>query len=103
MTENDAQSSDSQNNDAQNNGDVTAHDVAARNGEVADRMRLWAIVLLIVGLVASFGLTAVFADFGVDAQSVWVFVRFISKVCLYFGLPLSASLFVGSIIVRRLR
>lgn len=71
-------------------------------GEVADRMRFWGIVLLVAGIVASFGLTAFATDLGVGDERIWVLVRFIGKVSVYFGLPLSASLFVGAIIVRRM-
>jgi hypothetical protein len=73
------------------------------NSEVADRMRFWGIVLLVLGLVGSFGLTDLVTEFEVNSQGVWALVRFVGKVAVFFGFPLSAALLVGGVIVRRLR
>lgn len=73
-----------------------------KNHELAKRMRLWALVALVLGILGSTGLPDLMVVFGDRMQEMWQLLRFVGWVAVFFGLPLSAALFVGAILVRRL-
>ncbi|MGJ0204496.1 hypothetical protein [Leucobacter sp. gxy201] len=72
------------------------------NVATARRMRLGAIWLLVLGLIGTMGLTGLLIELGNPYQDLGLLTSYIGKVASLFGLPLSAALFAGSMIVRRL-
>lgn len=78
------------------------HKAAQSNRQLARKMRVWAVVILVLAVVSSLFLPNTTLLFGAQAQESWQFLRVIGWVITQFGLPLSAGLFVGSIIVARL-
>lgn len=72
------------------------------NHEFAKKMTNWAIVALVLGLAGSAWLPSFGTAFGGSLQWVWEVATTLSWICVQFGLPLSAVLFVGAMVVRRL-
>lgn len=72
------------------------------NEDLAKIMRTWAIVALILGTVGSPSLPNAMVIFDGQIQEVWQYVRYIGWAATMFSLPLSAALFVGAILVRRM-
>lgn len=72
------------------------------NTESANKMRTAAIWLLVIGIIGTLGVTELFIQLNLNYQELFVVLRFINRVSELFALPLSAALFVGAMIVRRL-
>ena len=70
--------------------------------EFAKKMTNWAIVALVLGLAGSAWLPNFGIAFGGNLQQVWDVIPTLGWICVQFGLPLSAVLFVGAMVVRRL-
>lgn len=75
---------------------------AQNHRELARKMRVWATIVLVIAVASSLFLPNTTLLFGAQAQESWQFLRVIGWVTTQFGLPLSAGLFVGAIIVARL-
>ncbi|MDI6023888.1 hypothetical protein QBL02_10065 [Leucobacter sp. UT-8R-CII-1-4] len=80
----------------------TRHKETQNYGQLARKMRVWAVIILALAVASSLFLPNTTLLFGAQAQESWQFLRVIGWVTTQFGLPLSAGLFVGSIIVARL-
>lgn len=72
------------------------------NEDLAKVMRTWAIVALILGTIGSQSLPNFMVVFDGQIQEMWQYFRYVGWAATMFGLPLSAALFVGAIIVRRM-
>lgn len=73
-----------------------------KNDALAKKMTSWAIVALVMGIAGSVWLPDFVVVFVDNLQQAWQILRSLSWVAVQFGLPLSAVLFVGAAIVRRL-
>lgn len=67
------------------------------------RMRVWAYIIGVAGLLGAIFSTSAAVDLIPDPNATWPFMlaSVIARICMYLGLPLAASLFVGSIVVER--
>lgn len=72
------------------------------NQQLANKMLVWAIVLFVLGLLVTTGLTQFFLDMGVTAPRLYAVLDMIGRLLQFFGMPFSAGLVVGSIIMRRI-
>ena len=74
----------------------------SRNEYLANRMRMWAAIVLVICVLGGFFFPNTALIFAPNIQEAWQVLRPIGWALTQFGLPFSAALFVGAIIVRRL-
>lgn len=74
----------------------------SHNNRLANRMRIGAVVALVLGALGGMFLPNLTLVFDPHVQESWQVLRPIWAVLTQFSFPLSASLFVGAMILRRM-
>ncbi len=77
-------------------------DKTNRNKQLANRMQVWAIVALVVGVVVVAFLPNLTLIFDPYIQESWQVIHPIGSAISQFALPVSAALFVGAIVLRHM-
>ncbi|SJN09614.1 hypothetical protein FM113_06725 [Leucobacter sp. 7(1)] len=72
------------------------------HAETGKRMMVWAVIVFGVGLLSGFGSTEVLIALNPSTPLLSALVATLSRVILYFGMPLAASLLVGGMLLRQL-